>query len=673
MKAITKTMAAVSFSLAGFFWAGSASAATFVVDRTDDTSAATACTAAANDCSLRGAILAANALGGADVITLPAGTYTLSVTSPAVACENAAASGDLDITDSVTINGAGAGSTTVNGGGIDRVFDIGPPPPPPPSLTTRAILSPVVVLSDMTIRNGDPVFCVTGDDIGGGIRNDFFAISTPSTGGDLTLNNVVVTQNSATGFLGGGGIYNKGSLTMNDSTVNANTSNVRGGGISNQGTFTINRSTIGPTNTSADGAGIYVGTPCSGSGTISDSTISGNTADDEGGALWTDCNTTILVNSTVSGNSAAGADTAGDGGGIYITNLSEVDLRNVTVTNNTSDSDNDNIGNGGGVFIDNGSTLRIRNSILAGNHDDTTGAFVDCFTPDTGIVIDEDFNLIGDDRGCDGQFTGGSDQVGTSASPINAQLGPLADNGGPTQTHKLLAASTAIDRGNTAGCFAGSGTNTTAPLLTADQRGSVRPFDGGAVGPTPARCDIGAFELGGCGDGIVDTGEQCDDGKGNSDTTPDACRTDCTNPVCGDGVADAGEECDDGNLAAGDGCSSDCSNEVPPACGDGILQSGETCDDANLVGGDGCDANCRIEAACGDGTVDPGEKCDDGNTADGDGCSAKCTVESPPSFLLGDGGCGLIQIEASKHFSTFTMILLMSSVVLATFRFKRRA
>src|SRR5690606_17159475 len=61
-----------------------------------------------------------------------------------------------------------------------------------------------------------------------------------------------------------------------------------------------------------------------------------------------------------------------------------------------------------------------------------------------------------------------------------------------------------------------------------------------------------------CGDGIVNAGEQCDDGANNSDTTPDACRTDCTLPICGDGVVDSGEQCDDGNNVGGDGCEADC-------------------------------------------------------------------------------------------------------------------
>lgn len=101
--------------------------ATFDVDRTDDNAGATACTGALNDCSLRGAIIAANANGvGADTINLPAGTYTLTL---AGINEDLGATGDLDITSNITIAGAGAASTiiqagTTNANGIDRVFDL---------------------------------------------------------------------------------------------------------------------------------------------------------------------------------------------------------------------------------------------------------------------------------------------------------------------------------------------------------------------------------------------------------------------------------------------------------------------------------------------------------------------------------------------------------------------
>src|SRR5207247_2940095 len=93
---------------------------------------------------------------------------------------------------------------------------------------------------------------------------------------------------------------------------------------------------------------------------------------------------------------------------------------------------------------------------------------------------------------------------------------------------------------------------------------------------------------------------------------------------CGNGVLEAGEQCDDGNTVAGDGCSPNCRLEV---CGNHILDPGEQCDDGNTVSGDGCPATCQREPRCGDGVVDAGEQCDDGNTVSGDGCSASCQLE----------------------------------------------
>jgi cysteine-rich repeat protein len=144
-----------------------------------------------------------------------------------------------------------------------------------------------------------------------------------------------------------------------------------------------------------------------------------------------------------------------------------------------------------------------------------------------------------------------------------------------------------------------------------------------------------------CGNGTVDgVCEQCDAGPGNSDATPDACRTSCRLPRCGDGVVDAGEGCDDGNLTSCDGCSSTCAAEAPGwLCGDGLLSPscGEQCDDGagnSDVMPDACRSDCR-SAACGDGVVDGGESCDDANNFDCDGCSAACLPE--PGAVCGDG------------------------------------
>lgn len=108
-----------------------------------------------------------------------------------------------------------------------------------------------------------------------------------------------------------------------------------------------------------------------------------------------------------------------------------------------------------------------------------------------------------------------------------------------------------------------------------------------------------------CGDGTQHPQcEACDDGAGNSDSTPDACRTDCQPARCGDGTVDSGEECDDGNNAVCDGCTPFCTLEPGIVCGDGVRQPncGEQCDDANGISGDGCTPSCDLERVPGGGT-----------------------------------------------------------------------
>ena len=129
--------------------------------------------------------------------------------------------------------------------------------------------------------------------------------------------------------------------------------------------------------------------------------------------------------------------------------------------------------------------------------------------------------------------------------------------------------------------------------------------------------------IGNCGNGVVDPGEQCDDGN---TVAGDGCSPSCQREVCGNHIRDPGEQCDDGNTVSGDGCSATCQRE--PRCGDGVLDPGEECDDGNTVSGDGCSATCQHEPRCGDGVLDPGEECDDGNTVAGDGCSPTCRLEA---------------------------------------------
>ncbi|MEE9294475.1 MAG: DUF4215 domain-containing protein, partial [Phycisphaerae bacterium] len=75
----------------------------------------------------------------------------------------------------------------------------------------------------------------------------------------------------------------------------------------------------------------------------------------------------------------------------------------------------------------------------------------------------------------------------------------------------------------------------------------------------------------------------------------------CAGPVCGNGAVETGEECDDGNTIDGDGCQGNCK---APFCGDSIIDPAEECDDGNTANGDGCDENCLVELGAGRITLD---------------------------------------------------------------------
>ena len=169
--------------------------------------------------------------------------------------------------------------------------------------------------------------------------------------------------------------------------------------------------------------------------------------------------------------------------------------------------------------------------------------------------------------------------------------------------------------------------------------GWCEPWDEDAVS-CPVDC--------GCGNGVLNAGEQCDGSQLGSASCEElgyaggtlGCRSNCFFDVsacqdagrCGDGVQAPGEACDDGNNVSGDGCSADCMSDE--TCGNGVLDvaSGEQCDDGNQMDGDGCQSDCAVPT-CGDGVLDSGEACDDGNQVDGDGCSAACVLETE----CGDG------------------------------------
>lgn len=189
--------------------------------------------------------------------------------------------------------------------------------------------------------------------------------------------------------------------------------------------------------------------------TVTNSTIADNA---NYGLYVVEGGTLTLVNSTVSGNSGGGIVNGFSSalGGL-------VSLNQVTVTGNFTPFDAGGIRNNGG-------TVRLRNSIVAGNVAGLSGP--DCF----GALISDGHNLLGNNHGCTGLTNGvNGDQVGSAGTPLNALLGNLQNNGGPSETHALLAGSPALNAGDPNTCPA------------TDQRGAGRPQGGG--------CDIGAYEM----------------------------------------------------------------------------------------------------------------------------------------------------------------------------------
>ncbi len=184
-----------------------------------------------------------------------------------------------------------------------------------------------------------------------------------------------------------------------------------------------------------------------------------------------------------------------------------------------------------------------------------------------------------------------------------------------------------------------------------------------------------------CGNDVLDSGEACDgvalNGEDCTSVPGDftggqlACSPQCTfdtdgciSAGCGTGIIDTGETCDDGNTVAGDGCTANCQVEPGWACtgepsqcvnlcGNGVLDADEECDGA-LLGGATCATvsghftggtlhctDCLYDTqactTCGNGQPETGEACDDGNLVAGDGCSPTCTVETLPRLHWATG------------------------------------
>ena len=296
----------------------------------------------------------------------------------------------------------------------------------------------------------------------------------PATG-SFTLSNMTLTK-------GHGGLNNNGTGALNNVTVTGNAS-ATGNGIYNAGTLNINNSTISANGSTGSVAGGIYNAPKA-KLTMTNSTISGNSAGEAGG--MENFGTATLTNVTISGNTDTGL--LPQAGGIFNDNNGVLSLDNCTISGNSAHV-------GGGLLAFNPSTTTIANTVIAGN----TGAT----GPDvSGNIASQGFNFIGKKDGSSGWVA--SDKTGTVAVPLAAKLGALANNGGPTFTMLPLAGSPLIDKGSNALIRAGS---------TTDQRGQARIQNGtvdiGAVETPPPPATIAGTVFNDVnGNGKLDTGEK---------------------------------------------------------------------------------------------------------------------------------------------------------------------
>jgi hypothetical protein len=409
--------------------------------------------------------------------------------------------GELLINKGLTIQGPGAGQLTVSGNNHSRVFEVNATQPVFLSgltisygnrVSAGGSLAGGGILNDTTLTISGCTISYNGADKGGGIAN----------GGTLTISGCTISHNAAIYGAGsdnygtltvsgsdilhnraayGGGIYNGtllGPLTVSQCTLDFNSASFNGGGIYNSASprgATISQCTLYYNQSLDYGGGIYN----RGRLTVSGCTLSENSAYalygySAGGGIYNALKIT-LTNCTLSSNWTNGA-----GGGLFVDQNSTATLTNCTLSGNTSR------GPGGGIFVNNPyflTSLNLTNTIVAGNTAGTFGADIG------GPVATADHNLVGNATGSSGIVNGvNGNIVGGNGNPvINADLGPLQNNGGPTYTMALLAGSPAI----------GNADNALAPAT--DQRGVTRSDVAGEV------TDIGAFELTGTGSASTTT------------------------------------------------------------------------------------------------------------------------------------------------------------------------
>ena len=294
-----------------------------------------------------------------------------------------------------------------------------------------------------------------------------FSILTIDLKTTATISNVIFYNASHVGqFAGdGGAIFTQGNLTLNACRIE-NSVSFGGGAIYNlNGILHLNSCMLDHNTADLDGGGALLN---QGNAYLTDVTLSNNASSSEGGAISNVRGNLTATNVTIAGNRAISAIGSG-GGGIF--NNGWCLLINLTISNNTVSN-----GVGGGIYnsVTTSGVVNIGNSIVAKNLHSGSGPA----SPDVAGAFNAlGFNLIGQTGGSSGWTP--SDHIGNSSTPLDPQIGSLANNGGPVQTMLPLAGSPALGAGATGLIPTG---------VTTDARGLPRTVNG--------QIDIGAVEVG---------------------------------------------------------------------------------------------------------------------------------------------------------------------------------
>jgi predicted outer membrane repeat protein len=403
--------------------------------------------------SLRQAMDDANAAAGVDTITFTSGlTGTIDVLS------------DLPhLYEGIDLQGPGASVITIDGGWTEAggdsaghtlfvFYDID-------VVEGASTISGVTITGGNSLDNrdssggaiqkfyGDADLTIADVVLTGNVAyNDGGAVSLYDTDGTVTIRDSVISNNVAGD--GGGALYSDGDnalyLNLINVEITGNTAGENGGGLYLDSTYaTIINSTIDGNVTEDYGGGISVD---GGSLTISNTTISGNEGHIGGGIYAMDLYSDLMIlNSTISGNHSTNATTVnGGGGGIYLYNNGAVLIQS-TVTDNSSDAVTDAVGgiqSSGDPLVANplvANDVTLIGSIVAGNDGFDIGSFGGSVL----VAVEAEYSVLGAIDPLVTFVDGGGTQVGVT----DPMLGLLANNGGVTKTHALLAGSPAIDAG----------------------------------------------------------------------------------------------------------------------------------------------------------------------------------------------------------------------------------